>query len=37
MYTQVANDSSIQLLPEFVFKGKGTSTNVNAPKNKRYQ
>ena len=37
VYTQVANDSSIQLLPEFVFKGKGASTNVNAPKNKRYQ
>ena len=37
MYTQVANDSSIKLLPEFVFKGKGTRTKVNAPKNMHYQ
>ena len=26
VYTQVANDSSIKLLPEFVFKGKRTRT-----------
>ena len=37
MYTQVANDSSIKLLPEFVFKGKGTRTKVNAPENMHYQ
>ena len=37
VYTQVANDSSIKLLPEFVFKGKGTRTKVNAPKNMHYQ
>ena len=37
VYTQVANDSLIKLLPEFVFKGKGTRTKVNAPKNMHYQ
>ena len=37
VYTQVANDSSIKLLPEFVFKGKGTRTKVNAPENMHYQ
>ena len=37
MYTQVANGSSIKLLPEFVFKGKGTRTKVNAPENMHYQ
>ena len=37
MYTQVASDSSIKLLPEFVFKGIGTRTKVNAPKNMHYQ
>ena len=37
VYTQVANDSSIKLLPEFVFKGKGTRTRVNAPENMHYQ
>ena len=37
VYTQVANDSSIKLLPEFVFNGKGTRTKVNAPKNMHYQ
>ena len=37
VYAQVANDSSVKLLPEFVFKGKGTHTKVNAPKNMHYQ
>ena len=37
MYAQVASDSSIKLLPEFVFKGKGTRTKVNAPENMHYQ
>ena len=37
VYTQVANDSSIKLLPEFVFKGKGTRTKVNAPENMHCQ
>ena len=37
VYTQVANDSSIKLLPEFVFKGKGARTKVNAPENMHYQ
>ena len=37
VYTQIAKDSSIKLSPEFVFKGKGTLTKVNAPKNMHYQ
>ena len=37
VYTQVASDSSIKLLPEFVFKGKGTRTKVNPPANMKYQ
>ena len=37
MYTQVANDLSVKLLPEFVFKGKGTRTKVIAPENMHYQ
>ena len=37
VYTQVANDSSIKLLPEFVFKGKGTRPKVNASENMHYQ
>ena len=37
VYTQVANDSSIKLLPEFVFKRKGIRTKVNAPENMHYQ
>ena len=37
LYAQVANDSSIKLLPEFVFKRKGTPTKVNAPENMHYQ
>ena len=37
VYTQVGNGSSIKLLAEFVFKGKGTRTKVNAPENMHYQ
>ena len=37
VYSKVTNDSSIKLLPEFVLKGKGTRTKVNAPKNMHYQ
>ena len=37
VYTQVANDSSVKLLPEFILKGKGTRTKVNAPENMHYQ
>ena len=36
-YTHVANDLSVKLLPEFVFKGKGTRTKVIAPENMHYQ
>ena len=37
VYTQLGNGSSIKLLAEFVFKGKGTHTKANAPKNMHYQ
>ena len=37
VYTQVGNGSSIKLLAEFVFKGKGTRTKVNAPENMHYR
>ena len=37
VYTQVANNFSIKLLPEFVFKGKGTRTKVKPPENMHYQ
>jgi len=36
VYTQIASDPSVKLLPEF-FKGKGTRTKVNPPKGMHYQ
>ena len=37
VFTQVSNDSKINLKPEFVFKGKGTRTKVNVASDVKYQ
>ena len=31
VYTQVSSDPTMNLIPEFIFKGKGTRTKLNAP------
>ena len=37
VYTQVASEPSIKILPEFVFKGKGTKITLNPPADIKYQ
>ena len=37
VFTQISSDPAINLLPEFVFKGKGTRTKVNAPVSVTFQ
>ena len=37
VFTQISSDPAIKLLPEFLFKGKGTRTKVNAPDGVKYQ
>ena len=36
-FIQFCSDSKIELKPEFVFKGKGTRTNLTPPKGVHYQ
>ena len=37
VFTQTSSDSSIDLKPEFVFKGKGTRTKLNPPSGIKFQ
>ena len=37
LFTQTSSDSSIDLKPEFVFKGKGTRTKLNRPSGIKFQ
>ena len=37
VFTQISSDSSINLKPEFVFKGKGTQIKLNPPSGIKFQ